>query len=492
MSPDRTRRPLRLRTMVLALAVAALGPSLAAAQPAPAPSGTPPASAPAGTAPASAPSDTPPAQRTRTREIFPILPETEIVRSPDSVPAPPRPPAGLLETSFPAVGDSMSKLPSFFRDTDLNVHFRTFYFNRQKDNGTASEAWAMGGWIQYASGWLLDTFAMGTTYYLSAPLYAPDNSPGSLLLTPGQGAISVVGEAWGAFRYREYALLRGGRVRIEDGYLNPQDNRMVPNTFEGLTVSGKLDWVRYDVGYLWTIKPRDSNDFISMSQQAGASGKGEGVVLGSVALTPIKDLLIYLGNDYALDVFNTIFLKSEYAHPLTKDLKLQTGLQFTDQRSVGDERLGDFTTWNVGAGARLLWRGLSLGTAMHFTGADANISSPWGTWPGYLSLMVTDFDRANEKAFGVGLKYDFGGTLLPFQLPGFSVQMLFAAGFDRENPANGGKLANTYEGDLDIIYNVPAAKGLSLRFRNAYVSQGNPGNPVMDFRIIVNYEVDLL
>jgi outer membrane porin, OprD family len=479
---------------LVALAVAVLGPSLAAAQPPPAPSGTPPASAPAETAPTTAPSDTPPAQRTRTREIFPVLPETEILRSPDTVPPPPLPPvgAGLLETSFPAIGDSMSKLPPFFRDTDLNVHFRTFYFNRQKDNGTASEAWAMGGWIQYASGWLLDTFAMGTTYYLSAPLYAPDNSPGSLLLTPGQGTISVVGEAWGALRYKEYALLRGGRVKIEEGYLNPQDNRMVPNTFEGITLSGKLDWVQYDVGYVWTIKPRDSNDFISMSQQAGASGKGEGVVLGSLALTPIKDLLVYLGNYYSLDVFNTLFAKGEYTHPLTKDLKLQTGLQFTNQSSVGDERLGDFTTWNVGAGARLLWRGLQLGTAMHFTGADADISSPWGSWPGYLSLMVTDFDRANEKAFGVGLKYDFGGTLLPFQLPGFSVQMLFAAGFDRENPANGGKLANTYEGNLDIIYNVPAAKGLSLRFRNAYVSQGNPGNPVMDFRLIVNYELDLL
>jgi len=386
----------------------------------------------------------------------------------------------------------MSKLPPFFRDTDLNVRFRSFYFNRQKDDDTASETWAIGGWIQYASGWLLDTFAMGTTYYLSVPLYAPDNSPGSLLATPGQGTISVVGEAWGAFRYKEYALLKGGRVKIDDGYLNPQDNRMIPNTFEGVTLSGKLDWVRYDVGYLATIKPRDSNDFILMSRQAGASGKGEGLVLGSVALTPIPDLLIYLGNDYSLDVFNTLSLKGAYTHPFTKDVKLDAGLQFTDQRSVGDERLGEFATWNVGAGARLVWRGLSLGTAMHFTGADANIRSPWGSWPGYLALMVTDFDRANEKAFGVSLKYDFGGTLLPFELPGFSVQMLFAAGFDRENPANGGKLANTYEGNLDIIYNIPTAKGLSVRFRNAYVSQGNPGNPVMDFRIIVNYELDLL
>src|SRR6266571_1631048 len=344
MSPDGARRRL-LRTVALAL-VMALGPSLAATQPAPVPSGTPAASAPAETSPASAPSDTRPARSTR--QIAPILPETEIVRSPDAAPPPPRPATGLLETSFPGVGDGMSKLPPFFRDTDLNVRFRSFYFNRQKDDDTASETWAIGGWIQYASGWLLDTFAMGTTYYLSVPLYAPDNSPGSLLATPGQGTISVVGEAWGAFRYKEYALLKGGRVKIDDGYLNPQDNRMIPNTFEGVTLSGKLDWVRYDVGYLATIKPRDSNDFISMSRQAGASGKGVGLVLGSVALTPIPDLLIYLGNDYSLDVFNTLSLKGAYTHPFTKDVKLDAGLQFTDQRSVGDERLGEFATWNVG------------------------------------------------------------------------------------------------------------------------------------------------
>jgi outer membrane porin, OprD family len=476
-SADRPRKPLlprrRLGTVAFALAVVALGPSIAAAQPAP--GGAPPASAPGGT---------PPVSSTE------LLREDVSVGSPDAAPPPP-PQTGLLETAFPTLREGMSKLPPFFRDTDLNVRFRTFYFNRQNDNDTASEAWALGGWIQYASGWLFDTFAMGATYYTSWPLYAPDNSPGSLLLTPDQDAIGVFGEAWGAARYKEYVLLRGGRQKIDEGYVNPQDNRMIPNTFEAVTLSGLIDWFRYDVGYVWTIKPRDSNDFIAMSRQAGAPGDGEGLILSGFAFTPIKDLLLYAGNFYGLETFNTVFLKGEYLHPFTKDLKLQVGLQFTDQRAVGEERLGDFATWNVGAGARLTWRGLSLGGAMHFTGDDANISSPWGSWPGYLSLMVTDFDRANEKAFGVGLKYDFGGTLLPFQLPGFSVHMLFAAGFDRENPATGSKLANTYEGNLDIIYNVQAVKGLSFRFRNAYVGRGNP-NVVMDFRIIVNYELDLL
>jgi hypothetical protein len=102
--------------------------------------------------------------------------------------------------------------------------------------------------VEFVSGWLLDTFAVGGTYYTSLPAYAPADRPGSLLLTPGQGEIGVFGQAWAALRYKDYAFLRGYRQWIDDGYVNPQDNRMIPNTFEGVTLSGKFDWVRYNVG----------------------------------------------------------------------------------------------------------------------------------------------------------------------------------------------------------------------------------------------------
>jgi hypothetical protein len=57
------------------------------------------------------------------------------------------------------------------------------------------------------------------------------------------------------------------------------------------------------------------------------------------------------------------------------------------------------------------------------------------------------------------------------------------------DPATGAGLPDTREGDLDIIYNVLAVKGLSLRFRNAYIGSGR--KVVKDFRLIVNYELDL-
>jgi hypothetical protein len=88
-------------------------------------------------------------------------------------------------------------------------------------------------------------------------------------------------------------------------------------------------------------------------------------------------------------------------------------------------------------------------------------------------------------------KYDFGGALLPFKVPGLSVQLLYAQGRDREDPATGSSLPTTHEGNLDVICNVPQVKGLSLRFRNAYVGRGND-SVVRDYRIIINYELDLL
>ena len=161
----------------------------------------------------------------------------------DAPPPPPQPTP--LEALFQPVREMIKPLPPFLGDTDLKVHFRTYYFNRTKPDDTVNEAWAFGGWITYQSGWLLDTFSMGASLYGSAPLYAPDDRDGTLLLKPGQEGYYVPAEAWGALRYKEYALLKGYRQRVDQAYINPQDNRMTPNTFEGVTLGGKVAWVEY-------------------------------------------------------------------------------------------------------------------------------------------------------------------------------------------------------------------------------------------------------
>src|SRR5215510_8141283 len=250
--------------------------------------------------------------------------------------SPPPPLAPFLERVIPGLKEERETLPPFLRDADLTLHLRTYYFNRTKPDDTVNEALAFGGWIGIKSGWLLDTFSMGATLYGSAPLYAPDDRDGTTLLKTGQKGYYVPGEAWGALRYKDYALLTGYRQLVDQTYINPQDNRMTPNTFEGVTLGGKFDWVKYLVGYLWKIKPRNSDDFIFMSEQAGAAGSDDGAGLAGVSLTPLQGLKFDLSNQYGVNTFNTIYGAVDYLYPLSDVWKLRFGAQFTDERAVGD------------------------------------------------------------------------------------------------------------------------------------------------------------
>jgi hypothetical protein len=55
---------------------------------------------------------------------------------------------------IPTFLTSMNKdLPPFFGETNLILHFRTFYFDKESsDDRTVNEAWAGGGWLKYESG----------------------------------------------------------------------------------------------------------------------------------------------------------------------------------------------------------------------------------------------------------------------------------------------------------------------------------------------------
>src|SRR5262249_58598607 len=117
------------------------------------------------------------------------------------------------------------------------------------------EAWALGGWLTLESGWLLDTFRMGATAYTTQPAYAPDSRDGTGLLGPDQSSITVPGQAFGQLRYQNYALLTGYRQLVNQGFVNPQDNRMIPNTFEGATLACTVGPVDYYVGELPALKP---------------------------------------------------------------------------------------------------------------------------------------------------------------------------------------------------------------------------------------------
>jgi hypothetical protein len=410
---------------------------------------------------------------------------------------PPPPPMAPLERLFAPLREPLKDLPPFFRDVDVKAHFRTYYFNRTKPDDTVNEAWTFGGWLALKSGWLLDTFAVGATLYGSAPLYAPDDRDGTLLLKPGQEGYYVPGEAWGALRYKDYVLIRGYRQLVDVGYVNPADNRMTPNTFEAVMVTGKASWVEYFGGYLWDIKQRNSDTFIAMSAAAGVKGEHDGVALAGVRLTPLPRLRIDLNNAWGIDMFNTLYGEVDYLHPINDDWKVRVSAQFTDQRAVNEALVpGNGRHWSTQVGGvrtQVLFRELTLVGAFSITGSGNTIQTPWGSYPGYLSLIDQDFNRANEKAVLIGAAYDFSKILAR----GLSAYTNIAWGWDAINPITRVRAPDQTEYDVTVDYRPPwlmpaFLKGLWFRARAAVLDQEDARRTGYQFRLILNWERDLL
>jgi hypothetical protein len=132
-----------------------------------------------------------------------------------------------------------------------------------------------------------------------------------------------------------------------------------------------------------------------------------------------------------------------------------------------------------------------VGAAFSANGDGSNIRTPYGT-PSYVSFQDRSFNRANEKAWGVAARYDFGaGTLLPgVRIPGFSMLVRYGLGSDAVNSSTHQELPVVRETDLDATWNIPWVKGLQFRFRNAYVVEG--GRLLKSYRLTVNDVTPLL
>ena len=59
-----------------------------------------------------------------------------------------------------------------------------------------------------------------------------------------------------------------------------------------MTLGGTVGTVDYLAGYLSKIRPQNADTFISMAQQAGATGSDDGVAVAGARLTPVPGVRI--------------------------------------------------------------------------------------------------------------------------------------------------------------------------------------------------------
>jgi hypothetical protein len=370
-------------------------------------------------------------------------------------------------------------------DTKLNVQVRSYYMDRDKYDDSQSEAWAIGGSIGLKTGYFRDRFSLGATAFTSQPLHAPEDKDGTGLLAPGQRGYTSLGEIYGEFLLNDQTRLTIGRRMFDTPYINRNDARMTPVSFEAVAVQGLYgnatdgEW-RVGGGYFNKIKERTTDEFVSMSDDAGAPDDVDNGVFALGANYRIGDFSIGAIDYYSEDLINIFYTEGKYTFPVGETSKVTLSLQYSDETSVGDELLKGSSFDSHQWGAKADWnRGnATFSGAFTSAGGDANMQNPWSGYPGYTSVQVEDFNRDGEEAWMVRAAYKFSSV------KGLSVYGLYVAGSDPDSPAEYAK----DEWDLNLQWDAPDGplKGLMARLRYAEIDQDAPDvSTFKDLRVMV-------
>ncbi len=415
-----------------------------------------------------------------------------------------------LERSFPAapapqevngITDALRKAlqntPAFIRDTQLTLKPRSYYYYQEDpNNGVIKQAWAVGGSLEYRSGWLADRFRIGAEVFTSQPAYAPADQDGTLLLAPGQEGYTVLGQAYAQLRVGDDDIITGGRSEYDTPYVNRQFNRMTPNTFQGVsiqgTLHGPLEDRRFDYlfGYLSKIKTRNSTDFVPMSAVLDPNQPAEGTYLAQVLFTAWGSS-IGLSNYFTPNNLNIFYAESTWDAKPKTPWGLKLSLQYTDERTVGasPSLSGTPLSGNLGVEAITSYQRSVFTLAYSKTSSAGSVLSPWGSSPSYTNAAIKNRNRAGEQGALVRYSYDFGESVR-----GLSLAAVYAYGWSAIDPSTGARLQNEHELDLLLDYRIPDtwAKGLWFRLqRNLLLGAGDP-EATKELRFIVYWKIPLI
>lgn len=412
----------------------------------------------------------------------------------------------------------LQDMPAFIRDTELKLKPRTYFFDQDKTTQSSSDpsdcisgdeqcaatthakeqAWAIGGSIEYKSGWLFDHFRVGAEYFGSWPLYAGPNAGDTLLLSPSGGSYTVLGQAYAQLKFSDQ-VLTAGDSEYGTPYINRQFNRMTPNTFEGVSLKGSFTGLRgkdfdYLVGYLSKIKQRNATEFIPMSQVLGTADKYYGTYLAQFLFTAFG-ASVGLSEYYTPQNLNIFYAESAWTPKVSDSYGLKLSVQYTAQRAVGSASLTDLLqsvplASNVGARATFSYELSVLSLAYSLTAPQGAIVNPWGSSPSYTNGSIRNVNRPNEQAALLNYSYDFR----KLSVPGLSAIGIFSYGWNAKDPTTSQRLPNQWELDLVADYRLPEGnfKGLWFRLQRNQQQNTDGSSAIRQWRAIVYWETPLI
>jgi hypothetical protein len=314
--------------------------------------------------------------------------------------------------------------------------------------------------------------------------------------------MTVLGQAYLQYDIAKTSV-KAGRQMFETVFTKSNDTKMIPNTFDAVTLESKdISKTKIQIGYLGKQKLRDhisSHDIIAYnpadswgenddsavnkSLTTTLVGNDNKLLVASVTNTSIKNLKVNVSYASVPDVLSNVVLEAHYAIPIGS-WKVVPGVRYMKQMdnlgaNVNVASLKGQAASNVVGytnptsldsslfAARLDFKhGAFLGRLGYSKIADeADIVAPWRGFPtgGFTRAMAQYNWYANTKTYMIRAGYDFGKANI---LPGFSIMARYAIqDFDDNKDA---VAADSTVIHVDARQNI--GKDMELKFRLGVVT----------------------
>jgi hypothetical protein len=272
-------------------------------------------------------------------------------------------------------------------------------------------ALTVGGILSYQTAPLYGIQA-NTSFFSSNGItsltHMPESGQTSNLKSDGS-AINVLGEAALSYTYDD-TVVKYGRQRLNTPLTNDYYNRMLPNSFEALSVENHtLSEVTLKGAYITKWKYKDSDQFISPNANFGFHRNIMMMGATSSKWEMKNDIYDY----YVPDVMNAFYVQSETPKLLSASslFNISGAFQYLKEDGVGRELIGLTSTYLIGAKLGLSYGDWSL-TGLFTQIGNQSLAGTGGRyakmgWGGFITFTDFQIDGETENAGAVA----YGGIL---------------------------------------------------------------------------------
>ncbi|WP_339450461.1 OprD family porin [Pseudomonas sp. EA_5y_Pfl2_R50] len=419
----------------------------------------------------------------------------------------------------------------FIEDSKASVSSRTMYFNSDnRDGGADQRETAEGLKFDYLSGFTQGTVGFGFDAQALVGIHldgGKGHHPDSNTFFPSDSDGSAVDE-WSRVagnvkaRFSKTEAHYGGALQPSMPILVANDSRLLPQTFEGGTITSKeIDNVTFNAGQLEHAAGRASSNTTGLAVAGGTEDSNKFRYAGA-DWKVTKDLTLQYYYANLEDYYKQNFLGLVHVFPISSNQSFKTDIRYFDSSSDGKNGDAGYRFNNNGGYAKnpgevdnKTWSAMftyTLGGNAFLLGHQrvnddggfvylnqGNVVDGNGRPEGaggasfylFTDSMINGFVRAGENTTFGQYSYDFAGL----GVPGLKASVAYLYGDNIKATNGSGSDMSEWERDMRIDYTVQqgALKGFGVTLRNG-VYRGSEIN-IADqdqTRLIFNYTYSFL